>query len=89
MPIPPDWDDRTRGFGYSMEDLFEEGARANEARLRAIGLPLDEIAHFPFPMDVPPRERGRRALALLAPGCSARATARSAATPRPCGSSSS
>ena len=69
VPIPPNWDESyTTCFGYTLEDLYEEGARANEARLRAIGLPLDEIAHFPFPMDVPPRERGRRALALLRAG---------------------
>ena len=69
VPIPPGWDRTyTESFGYSMEDLFEEGARANEARLRAIGLPLDEIAHFPFPMDVSPRERGLQALTLLRAG---------------------
>ena len=69
VPIPPGWDRTyTESFGYSMEDLFEEGARANEARLRAIGLPLDEIAHFPFPMDVSPRERGLQALTLLRGG---------------------
>ncbi|HEV7885847.1 MAG TPA: ribonucleotide-diphosphate reductase subunit beta [Solirubrobacteraceae bacterium] len=69
VPIPPGWDESyTASFGFSLEDLFEEGARANEARLRAVGLPLDDIAHFPFPMDVPPRERGRRALALLRAG---------------------
>ena len=69
VPIPPGWDTSyTESLGYSMEDLYEEGARANEARLRAIGLPLDEIAHFPFPMDISPRERGRRALALLRAG---------------------
>ena len=69
VPIPPGWDTSyTESLGYSMEDLYEEGARANEARLRAIGLPLDEIAHFPFPMDITPRERGRQALALLRAG---------------------
>ena len=69
MPIPPGWDrSYTESLGYTMEDLYEEGARANEARLRAIGLPLDEIAHFPFPMDVTPRERGLQALALLRAG---------------------
>jgi ribonucleotide reductase beta subunit family protein with ferritin-like domain len=69
VPIPPGWDETyTTCFGYTLEDLFEEGARANEARLRAVGLPLDDIAHFPFPMDVSPRERGRRALALLRAG---------------------
>jgi hypothetical protein len=69
VPLPPGWDESyTESFGFSLEDLFEEGARANEARLRAVGLPLEEIAHFPFPMDVSPRERGRRALALLRAG---------------------
>lgn len=69
VPIPPNWDTSyTELFGFTLEDLYEEGARQNEARLRAVGLPLDSIAHFPFPMDVPPRERGRRALALLRAG---------------------
>ncbi len=69
VPVPPGWDESYMTcFGYTMEDLYEEGARANEARLRAIGLPLDDIAHFPFPMDVSPRERGRRALAFLRAG---------------------
>jgi hypothetical protein len=69
VPIPPGWDTSyTECFGYSMEDLFEEGARSNEARLRAVGIPLDDIAHFPFPMDIPPRERGERALMLLRAG---------------------
>jgi ribonucleotide reductase beta subunit family protein with ferritin-like domain len=69
VPIPPNWDESyTTCLGYTLEDLYEEGARANEARLRAVGLPLDEIAHFPFPMDDPPRERGRQALALLRAG---------------------
>jgi hypothetical protein len=69
VPIPPGWDTSyTECFGFSMEDLFEEGARSNEARLRAIGLPLDDIAHFPFPMNIPPRERGEQALTLLRGG---------------------
>ena len=69
VAIPPGWDTSyTECFGFSLEDLYEEGARSNEARLRAVGLPLDEIAHFPFPMDVSPRERGKRALALLRAG---------------------
>ena len=69
VPIPPRWDTSyTECFGFSMEDLFEEGARSNEAKLRAVGLPLDEIAHFPLPMELPARERGRRALMLLRAG---------------------
>ncbi len=69
VPIPPGWDESyTSCFGYTLEDLFEEGARANEARLRAVGLPLDDIHHFPFPMNITPRERGRQALILLRAG---------------------
>ena len=36
-----------------------------EARLRAIGLPLDDIPHFPLPLDLPPRERGERGIKLM------------------------
>ena len=69
VPIPPGWDmTYTESLGYSMEDLYEEGARSNEARLRAIGLPLDDIPHFPFPMEITPRQRGQRALAFLQSG---------------------
>ena len=64
---PPDraW---TEAWGFTVEDLFEEGARAQEARLRAIGLPLDELVSFPFPLDLPPRERAERGLRLLEAG---------------------
>jgi ribonucleotide reductase beta subunit family protein with ferritin-like domain len=69
VAIPPGWDESyTTSFGFTLEDLYEEGARSNEARLRAVGLPLDEIAHFPFPMEVSPRERARRALTLTRAG---------------------
>ncbi len=69
VPIPPNWDESyTACFGYSMLDLYEQGAISNEAKLRAVGLPLGEIAHFPFPMDVSARERARRALVLLRAG---------------------
>jgi hypothetical protein len=69
VPIPPNWDrSYTECFGYTIEDLFEEGARSNEAKLRAVGLPLEEIAHFPFPMDITPRERALLALSLLRAG---------------------
>jgi hypothetical protein len=36
-----------------------------EARLRAIGLPLDDIPNFPLPLDMPPRERGERGIKLM------------------------
>jgi hypothetical protein len=62
----PGWDlSYTRSLGYELEDLYEEGARMQEARLRAVGLPLDDIPNFPLPLDVPPRERGERGIKLM------------------------
>jgi hypothetical protein len=55
-------------WGFSVEDLYEEGARAQEARLRAIGLVPEEIPAFPLPMDMPPRERAERGVVLLEAG---------------------
>ena len=39
-----------------------------EARLRAIGLPLDDIPRFPLPLDLSPRERGVRGITLMRSG---------------------
>jgi ribonucleotide reductase beta subunit family protein with ferritin-like domain len=65
----PRWDPSyTTSLGYELEDIYEEGARMQEARLRAIGLPLDEIKHFPLPLDLPPRERGERGIKLMKAG---------------------
>jgi len=65
----PGWDETyTTSLGYTLEDLYEEGARMQEARLRAIGLPLDEIPRFPLPLDLPPRERGERGIKLMRAG---------------------
>ncbi|HEX8084713.1 MAG TPA: ribonucleotide-diphosphate reductase subunit beta [Solirubrobacteraceae bacterium] len=62
----PGWDlSYTRSLGYELEDLYEEGARMSEARLRAVGLPLDDIPNFPLPLDMPPRERGERGIKLM------------------------
>jgi hypothetical protein len=65
--IPPDprW---TESWGFSVLDLYEEGARASEARIRAIGLKPEEIPSFPYPVDIPPRERAARGLKLLEAG---------------------
>jgi hypothetical protein len=71
VAVPPGWDrSYTECFGFSLEDLYEEGARSSEARLRAVGLPLDEITNFPMPLDLPPRERGERGLNMLKAGYS-------------------
>src|SRR6059058_4918706 len=63
VPKPPNWDrSYTECFGFSLEDLFEEGARSIESKLRAVGLPLDDIQGLPFPLDLPPRQRGERGI---------------------------
>jgi hypothetical protein len=61
-PPDPAW---TEAWGYTVADLYEEGARAQEARLRAVGLKPEQIVGFPLPMDVSPRERAERGLKLL------------------------
>jgi hypothetical protein len=65
----PGWDETyTTSFGFTLEDLYEEGARMQEARLRAVGLPLDDIPRFPLPLDLSPRERGERGIRLMKAG---------------------
>ena len=64
---PPD-PSYTESWGFTVTDLYEEGARAQEARLRAIGLKPEEIPAFPLPMDISPRERGARGVKLLEAG---------------------
>jgi ribonucleotide reductase beta subunit family protein with ferritin-like domain len=62
---PPDWDPSyTECFGFTLDDLGEEGARSLEQKLRAIGLPIDDLQGFPMDMTVDPRERARRGMLL-------------------------
>ena len=61
MFVPPGWDERyVTSFGFTLEDIFTQGAEAMEGRLRAAGLdPLTMRLGLPF--DLPPRERAPRA----------------------------
>src|SRR5438874_2337043 len=64
---PPGWDETyMTAFGFTYDDLGEEGARSLEQKLRAIGLPLDSLPGFPMDMTLPPRERARRGRIMLA-----------------------
>ena len=66
---PPNWDrSYTECFGFTLEDLGEAGAASIEQKLRAIGLPVDTLARFPMPMDLPPRERALRGQKMLRAG---------------------
>ena len=64
---PPGWDETyMTAFGFTYDDLGEEGARSLEQKLRAVGLPIDAMPGFPMDMTLPPRERARRGRVMLA-----------------------
>jgi hypothetical protein len=66
---PPNWDrSYTECFGFTLEDLGEAGALSFEQKLRAVGLPVDDLPRFPMPMDLPPRERALRGQKMLHAG---------------------
>ena len=68
--VPPNWDRRyAECFGFTIEQIFEEGARSFEGRLRAAGLPIESLpGPIPYPYDLPPAERARRGIAMLEAG---------------------
>jgi ribonucleotide reductase beta subunit family protein with ferritin-like domain/putative sterol carrier protein len=64
---PPGWDETyMTAFGFTYDDLGEEGARSLEQKLRAIGLPIDSLPGLPMDMTLAPRERARRGRIMLA-----------------------
>jgi hypothetical protein len=65
--VPPNWDTRyVECFGFTLEQIYEEGARSFEAKFKAAGLPVDELpGPSMMPMDLPPRQRAERGLAML------------------------
>jgi ribonucleotide reductase beta subunit family protein with ferritin-like domain len=66
--VPPGWDERyVECFGFTLEQVYTHGAEAIEGRLRAAGLPVEEM-RIGLPMDLPPAERARRGLTLLRAG---------------------
>jgi hypothetical protein len=66
--VPPGWDERyVTSFGFTLEDIFAQGADAMEARLRAAGLDPSKM-RIGLPFDLDARERARRGLTLLRAG---------------------
>jgi ribonucleotide reductase beta subunit family protein with ferritin-like domain len=64
---PPGWDmSYMEAFGFTYDELGEEGARSLEQKLRSVGLPIDSFPGFPMDMTLPPRERARRGRVMLA-----------------------
>ena len=66
--VPPGWDERyVTSFGFTLEDVFAQGAEAMEGRLRAAGLdPMTMRLGLPF--DLSPAERAHRGLTMLRAG---------------------
>jgi hypothetical protein len=66
--VPPGWDERyVTSFGFTLEDIFAQGAEAMEGRLRAAGLDPASM-RLALPFDLTPLERARRGLTLLRSG---------------------
>jgi hypothetical protein len=65
--VPPGWDTRyVECFGFTLEQVYEEGARSFEAKFKAAGLPVESLpGPQMMPMDLPPRARAERGLAML------------------------
>jgi hypothetical protein len=64
---PPNWDETyMTAFGFTYDELGEEGARSLEQKLRTIGLPIDTLPGFPMDMALSPRERAERGRIMLA-----------------------
>ena len=68
--VPPGWDTRyVECFGFTLEQVYEEGARSFEAKFRAAGMPIESLpGPSIMPMDMPPRQRAERGLAMLRAG---------------------
>ncbi|MEA2349109.1 MAG: ribonucleoside-diphosphate reductase beta chain, partial [Thermoleophilaceae bacterium] len=68
--IPPNWDRRyVEIFGSTIEDVYLQGMQSFESKMRAAGLPLEDLPGAPpLPIDLPPEERVHRAIAMLQAG---------------------
>jgi hypothetical protein len=68
--VPPGFNrEYTECFGFTLEEIFTEGARSFESKLRMAGLPLETLpGPQVYPHDLPVQERAERALALLRAG---------------------
>jgi hypothetical protein len=68
--VPPNWDRRyTECFGFTLETIYEEGARSMDSKLRAAGMPLESLpGPQVMPVDLPIPDRARRGIAMLEAG---------------------
>jgi hypothetical protein len=68
--VPPNWDMRyIETFGATMLEVYEEGMKSLEQKLRSAGCALEDLPGAPpIPLDMTARERSERAIALLQAG---------------------
>jgi ribonucleotide reductase beta subunit family protein with ferritin-like domain/putative sterol carrier protein len=67
--VPPNWDRRySEIFGFTIEEIFAEGMRSLETKMRTAGMPLEQLPGMPIRFDLPVEERVRRAIVLLQAG---------------------
>ena len=68
--IPPEWDMRyIECFGYTIEDIGEEGATSLDTKMRSAGLPIEELPGPPvFPVPGTARERAERGHRMVRAG---------------------
>ena len=68
--VPPNWDRRyTEVFGSTIEEVYEQGMASLDQKLTTAGLPLASLpGPPPIPVDMTPRERAERAIAMLQAG---------------------
>jgi len=68
--VPPGWNHAyTECFGFTLEEIFTEGARSFEAKMRMAGLALDSLpGPQVYPYELPVEERATRTLAMLRAG---------------------
>ena len=68
--VPPNWDrGYTEVFGETLEDLLEKGMNSLEQKMRAAGLPLEELpGAAPVPRGLTARERADRTIQMLQAG---------------------
>jgi len=68
--IPPRWDrSYTECFGFTLEEIYTEGARSFDQKLRAAGMPLESLpGPSVFPLEMSAAERADYGLAMLQAG---------------------
>ena len=67
---PPGWDrNYTEVFGFTLEDIGEEGVTSLQTKLRSAGMPIEELPGPPIvPADLTPRETATRGPLLTQAG---------------------